>query len=203
MALTGWTFETSAADIDESHMPDESPEALVQRLARAKAVRAAGVSTSALVVAADTEVVLDGKILGKPADRDRALEMLLSLRGREHRVITGIAVLERRTRKLLSDICETKVVMRPYSEADLHGYVASDAPLDKAGGYGIQDRDFSPVDMRAMKECFANVMGLPLCHLTRLLRKFGRDPVLDIPHACRQHTRYPCEVFPLILQETG
>ena len=94
-------------------------------------------------------------------------------------------------------------MMRLYSDADLRDYVASDAPLDKAGGYGIQDQDFNPVDMHAMEECVANVMGLPLCHLTRALRKFGLEPVVDIPLACRQHTRYPCEIFPSILQETG
>jgi MAF protein len=202
MAITGWAFETSAADIDESPMPNESPEALVLRLARTKASRATESSAGALVVAADTEVILDEAILGKPADRDRAAQMLADLRGREHRVITGIAVLDRRTGKLLTDICETKVKMRRYDEADLREYVASDAPLDKAGGYGIQDRDFNPVDMQAMKGCVANVMGLPLCHLTRLLRKFERESVVDTPGACRQHTRYLCEIFPSILQET-
>lgn len=201
--LTGWAFETSATDIDESPQPGESPEALVQRLAQTKAIRASEASTGALVVAADTEVVLDGKILGKPSDRARAAEMLASLRGREHRVITAIAVLERSTGRMLTDICETHVVMRPYAEAELLAYIATDAPLDKAGGYGIQDQGFDLVDMQAMKECYANVMGLPLCHLTRLLRRFGREAAVDIPHVCRQHTRYACGIYRGILQEAG
>jgi MAF protein len=199
MALMGMAFEASAADIDESPLSAETPEALVLRLAQAKAVCAAAETTGPLVIAADTEVVLDGRILGKPSDRAQAVQMLTSLRGREHRVITAIVVLERSTGHSLSDICETHVKMRHYAASELHAYVETDAPLDKAGGYGIQDQDFNPVKMQSMKGCYANVMGLPLCHLTRLLRRLGRGPAVDIPHACRQHIGYPCTVFSTIL----
>lgn len=129
--------------------------------------------------------------------------MLASLRDREHRVITAIAVIERSSDRILTDICETPVMMRPYGEAELRAYVESDAPLDKAGGYGIQDELFKPVDTTAMRECYANVMGLPLCHLTRTLRRLGHEPSVDIAHACREYTRYPCQVFAGILQESG
>ncbi|HLC04919.1 MAG TPA: Maf family protein [Anaerolineales bacterium] len=203
LTLTGWAFVTSSADIDESPLPGEPPEALVCRLAIAKAVRAAESTNGPLVIAADTEVVLEGRILGKPSDRKHAAEMLASLRGREHRVITAIAVLERSSGRTLTDICETPVRMRPYGQAEVSAYVESDAPLDKAGGYGIQDDHFNPVDMNAMNECYANVMGLPLCHLMRTLRRLGREPSVDIPRACRQHTRYSCSVFPRILQGSG
>ncbi len=203
MALTGIAFEASAADVDEAPLPGESPEALVRRLAQAKAVRAAAVTSGPLVIAADTEVVLDGRILGKPSDRAQAAQMLTSLRGREHRVITAVVVLERSTGHSLSDICETHVMMRRYEEVELRAYVETDAPLDKAGGYGIQDQDFNPVEVHAMKECYANVMGLPLCHLTRLLRRLGHGPTVDIPQVCRQHTGFACTVFSTILQESA
>jgi MAF protein len=202
LALTGWAFETSAADIDEAPRPGESPEALVRRLAMAKAVHASASSPGALVIAADTEVVLDGGILGKPSDRAQAVQMLTSLRGRQHRVITAIVVLERSSGRTLTDMCETHVLMRHYKEPELRAYVETDAPLDKAGGYGIQDQDFEPVQMDAMQDCYANVMGLPLCHLARLLRRLGREPSVDIPRACRQHTGYACRIFSTILRES-
>jgi septum formation protein len=203
MALTGMAFEASSAHVDESPLPGESPEALVRRLAQAKAVCAAAVTSGPLVVAADTEVVLEGRILGKPSDRAHAAQMLTSLRGREHRVITAIAVLERSTGRTLTDICETRIMMRRYEEAEIRAYVETDAPLDKAGGYGIQDQDFNPVEMQHVHECYANVMGLPLCHLTRLLRRLGSEPAVDIPQVCRQHTGYACTIFSMILQEPG
>lgn len=203
MALTGMAFETSAADIDEVPVPGEPPEELVLRLARAKAVRAAAATGGSLVIAADTEVVLDGRILGKPSDRVQAAQMLTSLRGREHRVITGVVVFERATGRFLTDVCVTPVMMRDYEQAGLRAYVETDAPLDKAGGYGIQDRDFNPVNVHAMKGCYANVMGLPLCHLTRLLRRLGQGPTVDIPRMCRGHTGYACTIFPTILQESA
>jgi septum formation protein len=202
MALTGMAFEASAADVDETPLPGESPEALVRRLAQAKVLRTAAVTSSPLVIAADTEVVLDGRILGKPSDQVQATHMLNSLRGREHRVITAVVVLERSTGRLLNDMCETHVMMRGYDEAELQAYVLSDAPLDKAGGYGIQDQDFNPVDMQAMRECYANVMGLPLCHLTRMLRRLRCGPRVDIPQVCREHTGYPCSISSTILEET-
>jgi MAF protein len=203
LALTGMAFETSAADIDESPHAGEAPEALVRRLAQAKAACAAAATSAPLVIAADTEVVIDGRILGKPSDREQAVGMLTTLRGREHRVITAIVVFERSTARSLTDVCETHVAMRRYGEPELRAYVETDAPLDKAGGYGIQDRQFDPVDMRAMNECYANVMGLPLCHLTRLLRRVGRKLDVDIPQMCQKHTSYTCRIFPAILQESG
>jgi MAF protein len=201
LVLTGMAFETSAADVDEAPRPGESPESLVRRLSLAKARRAAATTTGELVIAADTEVVLDGRVLGKPADREEATRMLARLRGRQHRVITAVTLLERNTGRCLTDTCETRVVMREYGDAELGAYVETDAPLDKAGGYGIQDQGFDPVDMHLMTGCYANVMGLPLCHLTRLLRSFGHRPGVDVPQACRRSTGYACTIFPTILQE--
>lgn len=203
LALTGLAFETCPTEVDETPLPGEAPEALVRRLAETKAASAAQATGGSLVIAADTEVVLDGRTLGKPADRDQAMEMLVRLRDRAHTVVTAVAVFEPGSGRMLTDTCETRVVMRPYTESEVTAYVDTDAPMDKAGGYGIQDEPFNPVDMRAMRACYANVMGLPLCHLTRLLRRIGRAPTADIPQMCRQHTGYPCEIFPVILQESG
>lgn len=203
MALMGWSFEVCSADIDESPLPGETPLSLVRRLAQAKAVQMSSSTTGPLIVAADTVVVVGGQILGKPADRGEAAEMLARLRGRQHQVITAIAVFVRESGRILTDVCETPVLMREYSEEEAQAYVYSDAPLDKAGGYGIQDDGFSPVAVDAMHGCYANVMGLPLCHLTRTVRRLGWQPSVDMPEACRQHTHYPCTVFPEILEEPG
>ncbi|HKZ50732.1 MAG TPA: Maf family protein [Dehalococcoidia bacterium] len=156
------------------------PAVLAQELALAKAQKVAARWPGAIIVAADTLVVDGGDILGKPRDATggpqarggRVLEdaaaMLRRLRGREHRVVTGVAVVEpggHRTAALVS-----RVFMRPYSEEEIAAYVASGAPLDKAGAYGIQDA-FQPA--AACHGCYLNVVGLPLCALVELLRPLG------------------------------
>lgn len=198
LALGGWEFETASADIDESLLPEERPDAYVVRLAREKATACAAHATAdTFVIGADTTVVVDGEILGKPADDAEAAAMLRKLRGRTHRVYTGIAVVDTASGSLLTDLCVTEVPMRAYSEAEISAYVATGDPLDKAGAYAIQHPGFQPV--ADMAGCYASVMGLPLCHLTRLLRNFDIQPPADIPGACQAFLQYDCPVYPSIL----
>ena len=202
LALTGWTFATAEASLDESPLVGEAPEAMAARLAQAKAqaVARTGSSGASWVLAADTVVVDQGRLLGKPDGDQEALTMLNSLRGRQHQVITGIAILNLATRAQQSETCRSEVSMRSYSQAEAEAYVARGAALDKAGGYGIQDRAFHPVDMQLMRECYANVMGLPLCHLVRAMRRLGLEPLSDVPEACQAHTQYRCPVYTEILE---
>ena len=200
LGLTGWTFSQCSTQAEETKPPGENPRARAVRLARVKA-RAAGsaCSENRLTLAADTLVVLGDEILGKPQDTIQAAEILTRLRGRDHRVITAIVVKDRGDREQL-EVCETVVPMRSYSDAEQARYIAGGSPLDKAGAYGIQDGDFQPVALEAMSGCFANVMGLPLCHLVRAMRKLGFEAPREVPAACQRHTGYDCDVHEAILE---
>lgn len=188
-----------AADINEDAHPGEQPAAYVERLARQKAAavlpRAEAGQT---IIGSDTTIALEGEIIGKPAHAAEARAMLTRLRGREHQVYTGIAVLRMSDQSLLSDVCLTQVPMRDYSDAEMNAYIASGDPLDKAGAYGIQNPDFQPVIN--MRGCYASVMGLPLCHLSLLLRQLDLHPAADIPKNCQAALRYHCPVFRAILE---
>ena len=116
-------------------------------------------------------MVDEGQILGKPADAYEAESMLRRLRGREHQVFTALAVVRRSEGFLALDWCVTDVPMRTYSDEEMCAYIATGDPLDKAGAYAIQHPDFSPV--AELQGCFANVMGLPLCHVERTLMQAG------------------------------
>jgi MAF protein len=200
LALTRWTADVRPAQADEQPLPGENADGMARRLSRAKAHSVAERSPAgSLVLAADTVVALDGAILGKPADADEARAMLEVLRGREHEVITGLSLLVAGDSWEAHDVCRTNVPMRNYTANEADAYVRSGAALDKAGAYGIQDRGFDPVDMDRMSGCFANVMGLPLCHLARLMRRRGITGSADIPAACQAHTHYACGLHSQIL----
>jgi MAF protein len=175
LALGGWKFQVKPAELDESILPDEPPDDYVRRLARQKALAvAANSSPDSLIVAADTSVVHENEILGKPADEREADLILRRLRGRCHQVYTGLAVLRTADGALLGDVCTTNVFMRDYSDAEIQAYIATGDPLDKAGAYAIQHTGFDPVER--IEGCYANVVGLPLCALTRLLYQLGIAP---------------------------
>ena len=200
LALTPWRAQIKPAQADERPLVGEDAAGVAQRLSRVKAHSVAGqVPAGSLVLAADTVVVLNGAILGKPADAGEARGMLKTLRGREHEVITGITLLAAGDSWEANDACRTRVPMRDYTSAEAEAYVRSGAALDKAGAYGIQDRGFEPVDMDRMNGCFANVMGLPLCHLVRLMRRRGIETTNDVPAACQAHTHFACRLHPQIL----
>jgi septum formation protein len=194
MSLTGWQFETCSPQVDEQPLPGEQGEAYVLRLAESKARAAAPQAGEArLVVAADTTVVYQGEILGKPQDNDEALSMLRRLRGNVHQLYTAVAVLDGQTGNLLNDVCCTDVLMRDYRDEELRAYVASGDPLDKAGAYAIQHTGFHPVE--GLQGCFANVMGLPLCHLVATLRKLDYHPPHDLTQDCQPDLDFACPVY--------
>ena len=199
LSLGNWSFSISVSNVDESQRADETPADYVLRLAEDKAHAVAATTSSPdVIVAADTTVV-DGKIvLGKPKDEAEALQILKQLRGHKHRVYTGLAVLNMRDGRLLKDLCVTDVPMRNYSEAEIRTYVQTGDPLDKAGAYAIQHPHFKPVEN--LSGCFASVMGLPLCHLLRVLNKMGFPPDADLPQHCQSHLHYDCPVSSAILR---
>ncbi len=200
LQLLGLPFEVTAADVAEVPRADETPVELVTRLSRAKAeslkigdARLNG-HGEALVIACDTVVALEEahgptRILGKPRDAEEAGAMLRLLRGRSHLVYSAVTVLDR-TRRAVTKLAETRLTMRTYTDSEIAAYVASGDPLDKAGAYAIQHQGFHPV--KEMEGCYASVMGLPLCHLTRLLLRWGRPPAADVPAACQAHTGHRC-----------
>ncbi|MEW6567756.1 MAG: Maf family protein [Chloroflexota bacterium] len=185
--------------VDEAPLPGEPAEAVVRRLSLAKARQAAAVSPG-LALGADTIVVEGDRLLGKPGDTEQAKRMLESLAGRNHRVLTAVALVDNRTGGEVVEVCETEVPMRAYGGQEIEAYIASGAPFDKAGGYGIQDDGFRPVALERLQGCYANVMGLPLCHLARALRRLGENLPVAVPEACRLHTGYDCRIYPSILE---
>jgi septum formation protein len=200
LALTQWPVDIRPAQADERPLPGEGAAEMAQRLSRVKAQSVALQSPSgSLVLAADTVVAVEGTPLGKPADAPEARAMLARLRGRAHEVITGLTLVVAGDSWEARDTCRTRVPMRGYTDREVEAYVRSGAALDKAGAYGIQDRGFEPVDMERMRGCFANVMGLPLCHLVRLMRRRGIKAANDVPAACQAHTHYACGLHPQIL----
>jgi len=199
MALGEWTFTISVSDVDESQRPGESPADYVLRLAEDKARAAAShARPDQVIVAADTTVVNGDTLLGKPQDAAEAVAMLKQLRGRVHRVYTGLAVLNKGTGQLVQDLCVTDVPMRDYSDGEIDRYVQSGDPLDKAGAYAIQHDEFHPVV--ALNGCFASVMGLPLCHLLRLFGRIGLAPDDQVPSRCQTYLDYSCPVSHAILR---
>jgi septum formation protein len=162
----GLPFRVEPPSVDETPRPGEAPAALVTRLALEKAAVVHQRQPDDWVLAADTLVVLDGVGLGKPADPAEALGMLARLLGRPHSVLTGVCLI-RPDRPPVSRLVETAVQMRRYSRDEMNRYVASGVPFDRAGGYGIQDHSFRPV--QAILGCYTNVVGLPLCAVVELL----------------------------------
>ena len=167
----GLDFTVDPADVDEHVLPGESPEAYAIRVALAKARVAAGRAGSGIVIAADTIVVVDGAILGKPVDAEDARRMLTALSGRQHEVVTGLAVVDAASEKYVTRISITKVWFRDLTEREIASYVATGEPLDKAGAYGIQERGALLVE--SIEGCYSNVVGLPLSLLGEMLRAFG------------------------------
>ena len=200
--LLGWTglvFSVHAEDIDETVLEGESPCTYVSRLALQKAQAAAKRTPGKLILAADTTVADGDEILGKPVDREDAKRMLLQLRGHVHWVHTALTLIDAEKSESISELCTTPVEMREYTNAELERYLDTNDPLDKAGAYAIQHSEFHPVIH--MSGCYASVIGLPLCHLVRGLRKLGADDLSAIPTACQKNLRYDCPVTRQILNQ--
>ena len=198
LALTGLPFTQQYTQIDESHRAGETPTQHARRLAHEKAAAAVQLhNEDCLVLAADTIVVQNDAILGKPANAEDADRMLRDLQGGIHTVITAIAVARTGEGNSREECCSTQVRMRRLSQRERRDYILSGDPLDKAGAYGIQNRQFRPA--ATIGGCFANVVGLPLCHVVRAFSDSGVTLTADIASACAAHTGYDCPVHQNIL----
>ena len=149
----------------------ESPQVYVQRLALLKARQALKDVADAIVLGADTSVVIDGDIFGKPADADEAVWMLKRLKGRSHEVVTGTALMDAATGICSTSSKASRIFMRDYADEEIDAYIESGEPFDKAGAYAVQDDKFRPAER--IEGCYLNTVGLPLCDLLTLLKRIG------------------------------
>lgn len=153
-------FEIMESDIDESFAPDETPVEIVRRLANAKAARIAAKIPQGIVVGADSLVVFEHHILGKPVDNDEAASMLRLLSGADHQVFTGFSIVQQPGQRQITDFVATTVRFRHLAEWEIQRYLQVGEPLDKAGAYGIQNE--AALFIREIAGCYYNVMGLPV-----------------------------------------
>lgn len=178
----GIDFDVLPTKVAEEPQRGESPRSYVTRLARAKArvgvelMRAQRLPERP-VLGADTEVVLDGEILGKPRDRAHGLAMLARLSGRTHQVLTAVSVLQQD--EVHEALSESRVTFAPLSAAEIEQYWATGEPADKAGGYAIQGR--AAAFIARIEGSYTGIVGLPLFELAQLLKRIGRDPGLGAP----------------------
>ena len=201
LQLLGEPFEVVLPNTIESavHSGEAARQASV--LAERKALSVAAQSPSSVVIAADTVVVLGDKVMGKPPDAESARETLEALRGRQHQVISGLAVIHPTHTSPVLQAVETRVWMRHYSEHEIAHYISRGEPFDKAGAYAIQDRHFHPVER--IEGCYANVMGLPLCHLYVCLEQTDYSlPILPVS-ACEARIAGACPVAQEILKSVN
>ena len=167
----GIEFEAEPSRVLERPHMDEAPGDYITRIARAKVMEVARTRRSGLVIGADTEVVLDGKILGKPADEQDARRMLKMLSGKWHAVMTGLALFDVATKREAADYDKTLVRFAPMTDDEIDWYVSSGEPFDKAGGYAIQG--LAGLFVHEIAGNYFNVVGLPLPLLYRLARQLG------------------------------
>jgi septum formation protein len=169
LLLVGINHEVRPADVDETQLPGEAPDAHAERLARAKAHAIAEHEPGAVVIAADTIVVVDGDVLGKPRDGHDARAMLRRLSGRTHTVLTAVAVARAtRTESALESVA---VTFRALSDDEIDAYIATGEPMDKAGAYGIQG--FGATIVERVDGDYFSVMGLGLRRLVELMARVG------------------------------
>jgi len=165
----GWKFRVVGPEIDEKAVHGERPEEFCRRLALEKAMAVTGKFPDDIVIAADTIVVLDGEIMGKPDDERQCGSMLRALSGRTHEVMTGVAVCS--GSRCLAGVETTRVSFRGLSEAEIDAYIATGEGKDKAGAYGIQGKGALLVS--GIEGCYFNVVGLPLQRLSLILGELG------------------------------
>ena len=170
LRLFGVPFVVRIADIDETMDPGKSPFDEVARVSRCKAL-AVPREAGDVVIAADTIVVCQGRVLGKPHSEQEAAEMLSLLSGRDHQVMTGVTVLRGEEARVFTEV--TDLHFRPLSPNEIHRYIRSGEPMDKAGAYGIQGG--AALFCEKMAGDYYNVMGLPVCRLGQVLKELAPD----------------------------
>jgi 23S rRNA (uracil1939-C5)-methyltransferase len=168
----GLDVDVATNDVEEPPArPDQEPQDVAVERALIKARASAALRESGTIVGADTVVEVDGEVLGKPVDGDDAWRMLRALRNREHRVITGVALIDAATGDERTAFRATRVIMRDYGDDEIESYIASGDPFDKAGSYAVQHEGFSPA--AEVRGCYLNVVGLPVCTLLKEAERFG------------------------------
>lgn len=175
LRAVGWPFESIPADVDETQRPGEAPDDFVRRLARDKAEAIAATRLFGLVLGADTTVVVDGDVLGKPRDADDARRMLRALGGRTHEVLTGVALIRAESGRTAIGVERTRVRFAEMDEAEIAWHVETGDVLDKAGAYAVQGR--AALFIEGIEGDYWNVVGLPVRLVYRLARalKTGSD----------------------------
>jgi septum formation protein len=171
MALAGIEFSVLPADINEAVLPGERPADHVMRLSREKADAVAGTTDGRFFIGADTVVVLDDRIMGKPVDEAEAFRMLSALSGRDHEVVTGFSVFDKVSGIHLTRCVRTEVTFKELSEQEIRAYIASGCPMDKAGAYAMQGGAVHFI--RSICGSYTNVIGLPMTELYETLCQLG------------------------------
>jgi len=186
MARLGLEFQVLAADVPEDQIPGESAQDMVMRLSLDKASALAKRLTDGLIIGADSTVVLDGEVLGKPVDADEAWQMLRRLSGTKHQVMTGLSVVNAATGDRQTDWMASDIKLRVLTDGEIDASIKSGTPFDKAGAYAVQDQGLRPAEW--WQGCYSNIVGLPLCRLLEMLQALGYpvpDPkTLQAPSGC-------------------
>ena len=169
----GLKFSVEKSNYEEKRIADSPPSQIVEFLSLEKANLLAVKYEDAIIIGADTLVVLNGEILGKPKSEEDAREMLRKLRNKTHTVVTGFTVLDTKSGRAVTKHVETKVKFKDLSEMEISAYVETGEPMDKAGGYGIQDK--GGLFIEEIDGDYFNVVGLPLFAVSETLREFGID----------------------------
>jgi septum formation protein len=198
LSLCGYPFQVMVSEVDETTVDHPNPaenslqtaqlkaQAIISRLPTAETRRA-------IIVAADTTVALDGQMLGKPTDAAEATNMLKALRGRDHQVHTGMALVDPVTDKEATAVHTALVTMRSYTDHEIERYIATGDPMDKAGAYAIQHPQFRPVTL--LDGCYLGVMGLSVCQLLQLLGQLDVPLMADLDALAEAHDHYPCPLL--------
>jgi septum formation protein len=167
----GISFSIIPPDIDETKNKDETPQQFDERISHEKAIKVGNHFPDKWVIAADTIVVLKGKVLGKPKNERDAFNMLKTLRGKWHKVITGYCVLNLLKNIVYKDIVETKVFVRHMTDDEINRYIKTSEPMGKAGSYAVQGKGGYMV--KEIKGSYTNVVGLPICEIAEALLSLG------------------------------
>ena len=174
MAEMGLEFDIMPADVSEDPLPAESPQDMVERLSRDKALKVAASMQAGFVIGADSTVVHMGESLGKPVDDEEARAMLRRLRGTTHHVCTGLTVVDAATGRQLTDSMTSRITLREFSDDEIEASIATGTPRDKAGAYAVQDTELRPAS--EWEGCYHNIVGLPTCRLLQMLYELGWMP---------------------------
>ncbi len=188
-------FEVTPVDLEEHPPKGVAPEHVPLILSQEKAAACAEQRQDGVVLGADTVAIFEGTLLGKPKNRSSARRRLLQLRGQSHRIVTGMTVRYAGSSQEASITCISQVRLRPFGEEELERYLDTGKPLDRAGGYGIQDEEFDPVE--SVGGCPANVLGLPICMIPELFEQLDVSLSTSSVSGCRPaETQGCCLDFP-------